>query len=604
VGFVISISSIACDREPCGDTLGPSARLDQGLATCNATPIARASARLKEKTIELSAAESTDANSDPLTYTWKTIEAPPGSVAQIADPNAMLTELVADAYGAYAFELIVSDGELESVPIDVSLGLRNRAPAANAGGDRDLSDAGIAVELDGTQSSDPDGEMLSYAWTVIDVPRNSAVTSLMNASSARPSFVPDIIGIYDISLRVSDGMIESEPDIVRVRAGRIGTPPIARAGEDISTELGIPVVLDGRESSDGDGDQLTFAWRVASGPVVTSSISNPSGSRTTFTPGDGGLYTIELTVSDGVYDSIDTLEVMVTISLLGTDVFLPEEVYVLGSLDETSVSVPSIAHWATPNMDSVGLDGLLLFQRPYIRPTDGKLIYARNEGGESDTMRQFVADAYKIGTGDSYPDAPSEQDPIVLQLPCPSVPQFMTKMNGETYARCMGDDLIYNEAGVIVADITGMQAWIATTDNDHILYTDPGAALLIRTGTGTPQMVDMRGEAPYVTRLSKDQQSFMMLYRDELMKINLDGTVSLEGTYPAPPAIVGGFLPGMVDIQNILDGNFDLFTRFESQGFGVITVRRLDGTAEIVYDSRAVGPRVKLGTGGFLFTGP
>src|SRR5262249_47789769 len=48
----------------------------------------------------------------------------------------------------------------------------------------------------------------------------------------------------------------------------INRPPVADAGPDQTVELGQPITLDGRGSSDPDGDPLQFEWKDGTGTVV------------------------------------------------------------------------------------------------------------------------------------------------------------------------------------------------------------------------------------------------------------------------------------------------------------------------------------------------
>ncbi len=85
----------------------------------------------------------------------------------------------------------------------------NSAPTADAG--EDLTGAvDAAVALDGTGSSDPDGDTLLFQWSSVDGP---AVT-FDDAFSAQPTFTPTEAGTYTFSLRVFDGEFEAFDEVV------------------------------------------------------------------------------------------------------------------------------------------------------------------------------------------------------------------------------------------------------------------------------------------------------------------------------------------------------------------------------------------------------
>ena len=67
----------------------------------------------------------------------------------------------------------------------------NRVPTAIAGSSL-TTNVGSAVTLDGSQSSDPDGNPLIFRWTLTSPPGSSPV--LLEPSSAHPRLIPDLAG--------------------------------------------------------------------------------------------------------------------------------------------------------------------------------------------------------------------------------------------------------------------------------------------------------------------------------------------------------------------------------------------------------------------------
>ena len=88
----------------------------------------------------------------------------------------------------------------------------NSAPIANAGPDQTRNIlVGDIVVLDGSTSSDADGDTLSDTWTLITEPATSAAT-LSDPSTERPTFDADVAGTYVARLVVNDGKTDSAAD--------------------------------------------------------------------------------------------------------------------------------------------------------------------------------------------------------------------------------------------------------------------------------------------------------------------------------------------------------------------------------------------------------
>ena len=174
----------------------------------------------------------------------------------------------------------------------------NAAPTADAGGDVS-AEVGRVVTLDGSGSSDPDGDPLEYGWEIVKAPSGSAAT-LINKDKADPQFIPDVDGVYDLVLVVSDGARESEPDRMAVTAAMTNGKPVANAGPDQTVNVGDTVRLNGSSSADPDGDALQFTWTLTTRPSGSATVLTSSTSPTpSFTADVAGSYEVGLTVSDG-----------------------------------------------------------------------------------------------------------------------------------------------------------------------------------------------------------------------------------------------------------------------------------------------------------------
>jgi hypothetical protein len=90
-------------------------------------------------------------------------------------------------------------------------GSQNQAPTADVSADASTVDVGTQVTLDGSDSSDPGGDDLTFIWS-LDTPSGSS-TSLSDPSAEQPTFTPDAAGDYIATLEVSDGDASSSESV-------------------------------------------------------------------------------------------------------------------------------------------------------------------------------------------------------------------------------------------------------------------------------------------------------------------------------------------------------------------------------------------------------
>jgi RHS repeat-associated protein len=291
------------------DSAADTVRID----TRNSAPVARAGPDQTVavgSTVVLDGTGSFDVDGDPLGFRWSFVSRPAGSQATLTDPTADRPAFIADLPGRYVVELIVSDGALDSQPDTVQIDTRNSRPQADAG-PAQLVQVGSTVQLDGTGSSDADGDALTFHWSFTARPAGSAAI-LAGPSTPRPTFVTDLTGTYVVQLIVSDGAEDSLPVTVTITAQPVNLAPVVDAGPDRTVTLPTDTVsLAGSVTDDGlPAGSLTMLWSLVRGPGPVV-FGTPSAATTTARFSVSGTYVLRLTATDGALASSDDVTVVV-----------------------------------------------------------------------------------------------------------------------------------------------------------------------------------------------------------------------------------------------------------------------------------------------------
>lgn len=146
-------------------------------------------------------------------------------------------------------------------------------PAADAGPDQTVINPPQTVQLDGSGSADPNGFGLGYLWSLDAKPAGSAATiAPEDAELPNPTFTADVGGTYTASLRVSNGLVPSEPDAVTVTVPTLNVASPASGTVIVGTEIPVSITFAGVVSAsvhvELDGQNVTSSLGVTDGQIA------------------------------------------------------------------------------------------------------------------------------------------------------------------------------------------------------------------------------------------------------------------------------------------------------------------------------------------------
>lgn len=159
--------------------------------------------KVKEK-VFLDGGGSFDPDGDAFTFSWSIVTKPEGSKAELENAKTRTASFTPDVAGDYVVQLEVADAQSKATD-DVKITVKraaNNPPKAKIGDDQFVN-IGATVTLDGSGSSDPDGDTLTFSWK-LEVPTGSKA-ALSDAKVPKPTFVVDLEGDYKVTLEISDG---------------------------------------------------------------------------------------------------------------------------------------------------------------------------------------------------------------------------------------------------------------------------------------------------------------------------------------------------------------------------------------------------------------
>ncbi len=248
-----------------------------------------------------------DPENDVLYYYWEIVDTSnPGNMFKIHNQSHSSQKL---PEGEYEVHFYADDhngpdelGRVHNISSLVNISVENRAPSAFAGADRPVN-AGEIVEFNASGSSDPDGPddeaNFAYTWNFGD---GSSLQGMVVQHTYANT------GTYDVNLTVIDtGSATNNTDYDNLTI-TVNTPPVAEIwAPSVVTKDAFgeaKVHFDASNSTDIDGDTLTFIWDFDDGKTGV-------GMTTTHTYTLSKLYNVTLNVSDSVGFDVGTISVRV-----------------------------------------------------------------------------------------------------------------------------------------------------------------------------------------------------------------------------------------------------------------------------------------------------
>jgi uncharacterized protein (TIGR03437 family) len=260
--------------------IAPNANAGNALNALRGAPI----------TVDGSASYDPDNGPKPLTYSWQFTQVPTGSALTGALTGSGATAaFTPDVAGAYQLMLTVSDGAATGTDtVVVTASNATVTPNANAGKPRRIL-PNVTVSLDGSASSDPDKDALTYQWRVV------SGSAIQNSTSATANFTAGSAGQNVARLDVSDGPATSFQQVAIVVGNSCdgnGDGLVTQIDLDLIASL-IGAAVPANDPLDANGDGIINAadlaactlQRRAPTTLTLASSANPatSGQIITFT---------------------------------------------------------------------------------------------------------------------------------------------------------------------------------------------------------------------------------------------------------------------------------------------------------------------------------
>ncbi|MVT08102.1 PKD domain-containing protein [Chitinophaga tropicalis] len=309
--YVFALTVTDDDKATDADSITVTVKVAQTPSTppssqppANKPPVANAGSdiiiQLPVNSITLNGSASKDPDGTIATYFWEKISGPDVKFSNARGAVNIVSAMIA---GNYMFRLTVKDNKgataIDYVNVTVKpISTVNVAPIAKAGSDVTITLPVNSVILNGSGSSDADGQITGYLWqkeTGRDVKFSNA-NGVINVVSGLTA------GTYVFELKVTDNRNATATDRMTVTvlpAVTQGKPPVAISQGDLTVTLPTSGVNVDASRSYGINTTIgSYKWKQISGPLTASIGASNAESTGLSGMTFPGKYVFQLTVTD------------------------------------------------------------------------------------------------------------------------------------------------------------------------------------------------------------------------------------------------------------------------------------------------------------------
>jgi len=325
---------------------------------------------------------------------------------------------------------------------------------------------------------------------------------------------------------VTPGVRENYPDWGFLAAPP-NQPPVAHAGEDAGIEQtsadGAVVTLDGSGSSDPDGDELTYTWKL--GETV---IAGPAGEPTAQVTLPLGEHAVTLVVSDGSLEASDE----VTVTVVDTT---PPKVF--GKRAESLVYTTGTELWiADPDGGNPRrLDVGSCLRTPVISPDGQRILYSTlNEivtitpDGTNRKVICTAPDGVQVG---GWPRYSPDGSRVALNFH-----YFPTKRSDIVVLEADGTARV-----IVSAEFGSYTNW--TRDGKRIMYCDVSGLHSIPVSPGKKPTLINAGKLNRFGAFSRDGQTYLWCLNGRVCTGRTDGVSAMTDIAELTPDPMEDYSP-------------------------------------------------------------